>query len=243
MVFKTLLVVLVLAVLMEDSVSIKKTVEEEKEDREIAEKVNATLAEEKKKEDEENEKKRKEKNRKDDRVEEIAEVENPKKQDEACSLVNITCPVVDPCDPCPEVKDCPPCKECGPCPTVKPCHPCKPCGPCPVANSTVEPPSTPGCSEASMTVPMAMVVGAVASLFVTGVAATIGLLLRYVSPIVSGFLFLAVIIIIWYLSSQYPETARELGGRAVAVLREAAMALSHRVVEALQRHNNQVGFS
>ncbi len=77
-----------------------------------------------------------------------------------------------------------------------------------------------------MTVPVAMVVGAVVSLFVTGVAAAIDLLLRYVPPIVSGILFLAVIILIWYLSSQYPETARELGGRVVATLREATIALA-----------------
>ncbi len=94
-----------------------------------------------------------------------------------------------------------------------------------------------------MSVPVAMAIGACASLLVTGVVTALGLLLRYVPPTVSGFLILATIIIIWYLCSHYPETARELGGRAVAVLREAAMALSHRVVEALQRHNEQVGFS
>jgi hypothetical protein len=94
-----------------------------------------------------------------------------------------------------------------------------------------------------MTVPVAMVVGAVVSFFVTGVAATIGLLLRYVPPTVSGFIFVAVIVIIWYLSSQYPETARELGARAATLLREAATALSHRVVEALRHHHEQVGVS
>ncbi len=94
-----------------------------------------------------------------------------------------------------------------------------------------------------MTVPVALVVGAMASLLVTGVAAAIGLILRYVNPIASGFLFMATIVIIWYLCSHYPEAARGLGGRAATLLREAAAALSHRVMEALRHHNNQVGFS
>ncbi len=94
-----------------------------------------------------------------------------------------------------------------------------------------------------MTVPVALLVGACAGLLITGVATAIGLLLRYVPPTVSGFLFLAIFIVIWYLCSQYPDTARELGGRAVAVLREAALALNHRVMAAIQRHADQVGFS
>jgi hypothetical protein len=72
--------------------------------------------------------------------------------------------------------------------------------------------------------------------------AALGLLLRYVSPFVSGFLFISLVAITWYLSSHYPETARDLGGRVVATLREATVALGHRVVEAIQRHNDQVGF-
>ncbi len=94
-----------------------------------------------------------------------------------------------------------------------------------------------------MSVPEAMAVGAVAGLLVTGLATTIGLLLRYVSPIVSGFIFVATIFIIWYLSSHYPEAARDLGGRAATLLREVAVALGHRVMAAIQRHQVQVGFS
>jgi hypothetical protein len=93
-----------------------------------------------------------------------------------------------------------------------------------------------------MTTPVAMAIGAVASLLATGVAAAIGLILRYTSPIESGFLFLATIIIMWYLCSRYPEAARELGERVVATLRDATIALSHRVAEAIQRQNEQVGF-
>jgi hypothetical protein len=87
-----------------------------------------------------------------------------------------------------------------------------------------------------------MLVGACASLLVTGVATIVGLVLRYVPPTISGFLILATIIIIWYLCSHYPETARELGGRAATLLREAAAALSHRIMAAI-RHHDQVGFS
>ncbi len=85
-----------------------------------------------------------------------------------------------------------------------------------------------------------MLVGASASLLFTGLAAIIGLLLRYVSPIASGFIFVATLVIIWYLCSHYPETAREIGGRAATLLREAAVALSHRVMAAI-RHHDQVG--
>jgi hypothetical protein len=92
-----------------------------------------------------------------------------------------------------------------------------------------------------MTIPVAMAVGAGAALLVSGVLTFIGLVVRYVSPTVSGFLFVAVIILVWYLSSQYPETARELGRRAWTTLQEATVALGHRVMETIQRHQDQVG--
>ncbi len=85
-----------------------------------------------------------------------------------------------------------------------------------------------------------MAVGAVTGILVTGLAANVGLILRYVPPVASGFLFLATIIIVWYLCSQYPETARELGSRAANLLREAAVTLGHRVMEALRHHQEQV---
>ena len=88
---------------------------------------------------------------------------------------------------------------------------------------------------------VAVAVGASAALLTVGVATGVGLLLRYVPPVVSGFLFVAIIIIVWYLCSHYPETAREMGGRVVAVLREATTTLSHRIVAAI-RHHDQVGF-
>jgi hypothetical protein len=244
---KILLIILVIAILMDDSASIRKTEEEKKEEEEIAKAVNATLeAEEakRKKEEEDEKKKQLKEEKKKDKTEKKKD-KNMKEidQDEAGPLLNSTCPSVDPCpeeQTCPEERACPPCEDCPP---VRDCGPCSPCGPCPKLNNT-QLPSTPDCpevAEVTMSVPVAMLVGAMASLLVTGVAAAIGLLLRYVSPIVSGFLFLATIVILWYLCSQYPETAREMGGRLVATLREASIALGHRVMEAIRHHNEQVG--
>jgi hypothetical protein len=251
-----LCIFLVLALLLEDGSSVRKrTEEEEKEDREIAEKVNATLAEEKKKEDEEkrreNEKKRKSVDQTKTEKEDKGKKMDVEDKDEACPPANSSCPTVEPCEDCPGPQSCPPCKRC---PLLVECDPCLPmdCQPCPrgedpVVNHTrrdVEcpvPPACPGVSP-SMTVPVAMAVGAVASLVVTGAVAILGLLLRYAPPLISGFLFLFLVALTWYLSSHYPETARDLGGRVVATLREATVALGHRVVEAIQRHNEQVGF-
>ncbi len=243
----------------------KKTKEEEKEDEEIQKAVNATLAaeeEEKKKEDEK--KKRTEddiKGKKEDKAEKKdvkTKADQQENQNEASPSLNCTCPVIIPCKPC---QDCPDPVECGPCPGVGDCPPCKPCkicepcqecpskecDPCPLSNNSSihqDCPSPPVCTETGgMSVPVALVVGAMASLLATGVAAAIGLILRYVPPIVSGFLFLATVVILWYLCSQYPETARELGGRAANLLREAAVALGHRVMAAVQRHTEQVSVS
>jgi hypothetical protein len=253
MVIKSLLIIVIIAILMDDSSSIRKTGEEKREEKELAELVNKTLAEEKKKEDEEKKKKMTDRVKDGEREDETERttVEKQEGQDEACPPANYTCPIV---EPCPEVKDCPPqreCKSCAPCPTVEcgPCptvKPCQPCPPNPVVNHTEETgPTVCQCPERSegMTVPAAMAVGAVATVLLTGVAASLGLLLRYASPIVSGFVFLATIIVVWYLCSHHPETARELGGRAATLLREAATALGHRIMEALRHHNNQVGFS
>jgi hypothetical protein len=253
MVFKTLLLILVISVLMEDSLSIRKTAEEVKEDEEVARAVNETLAEEEKRRKEDEERKRTEdetRGRKKDRDEkkdpESREPEEERKdKGEALPCFNLTCPAVKPCpkekeeEVCPEEKTCPP-VECGPCPGV---NPCKPCSPCPVANSTVDQPPicrSPESQVPAMTIPVAMAVGAVASLLVTGVAAAIGLLLRYTSPVFSGLLFIFIVVLTWYLSSHYPETARDLGGRVVATLREATITLGHRVMEAIRHHQEQV---
>jgi hypothetical protein len=268
MAFKAICIILVIAVLLEDGSSMrKKTEEEKKEDRELAEKVNATLIEEEKKKAEEEKKKTKEgKTQEDDGKrtggqrdgEEKATVEKKEGQDEACPPVNFTCPIVEPCPkptecPAPVVcEECPEAKKCGPCPTVQPCKPCPEvngsrvnveCGPDPSLNTTSFPPVTCECPEVTGGMPpsVAMAVGAISSLVVVGLVGAVGLLIRYTSPFLSGFVVVASIIFTWYLSSHYPATARELGGRVVEVLREATTALSHRVIEALRHHNDQVG--
>jgi hypothetical protein len=247
---KLLLVFILVAILMDDSASIRKTEEERKEEEEIAKAVNATLeAEEakRKKEEEDEKKKQLELEKKKDKTEKKKNETRDKKeeekgQDEACPTSNQTCPDVGecpPCGPCPKERECSPCEEC---PEEKPCHPCRPCGPCPTLNRTSHS-EVDGCPESGgsgMTVPVALLVGASAGVLVTGVATIIGLLLRYTSPIFSGLLFVTLVVLTWYLSSHYPETARELGGRAANLLREAAVALGHRLMAAVQRHQEQV---
>jgi hypothetical protein len=222
-----------------------------KEEEEVAKAVNRTLAEEKRKEDEEkkkqqNQEKKQEDGNKTKKEGDQGETKMKKNQDEACVTLNITCPVV---DSCPEEKICPDCPPEKECPEVERCGPCPPihCQPCPVANCTSVddtariPQECPIPVEVTMPLPVAIAVGATLGALVTGVAAGIGLLLRYASPIESGILFVATIIVVWYLCSHHPEAAREIGGRAVAILREATLALSTRVMAALQRQQEQVG--
>jgi hypothetical protein len=252
MVFKALLIVIIIAILMEDGSSIQKTEEEKREEKELAELVNRTLAEEKKKEDEEKRREDKKKRKTEDeikgKIEDTDEKKEVEDKNEACPPANISCPIMRSCQPCEDCPRCPDCPRCGQCPEIQPCDPCgpcppvKPCKPCEQVNTTDLPPTNNTCPEGpGMSVPMALAVGACAGGLLTGVAALLGLLLRYFSPLECGFLFLATIIIVWYLCSHYPETARELGGRAVAILREAAVALGHRVMEAIRHHQEQVG--
>jgi hypothetical protein len=267
MVFKSLLIIIIIAILMEDGSSIKKTEEEKREDEELARVVNATLEaeEEKKRKEEEGEvkkKKKKEDGTKEKRTGDVTkdkEKKDVKNKDEACPPANSSCPIVQPCPPCKNCEACEDCPKCGPCPEVGPCKPCGPCPrceepeecpplvcppvqPCPVDDRNETTPSTCQCPGESMgmTVPVALAVGATTTLLLTGVAAVIGILLRYSSPLFSGLLFIFIVVLTWYLSSHYPETARDLGGRVVATLREAAIALGHRVMEAVQRHQEQV---
>jgi hypothetical protein len=263
---KVLLIVIVVAILMEDSLSVKKrTREEEEEDEKVAREVNATLAAEEaeKKREEDEKKKRDKENAKKGEDENQSKKEDKKKEDLGkdgakgghCPVVECPAPVE-----CPKEKACPELRECPVqevCPEVEPCQPCGPCPPihcqpCPICNCTsgdrpivanvtrLDCPSEP--ASPGMTVPVAMIVGASASLLVTGTVAILGLLLRYASPLISGFLFLFLVALTWYLSSHYPETARELGGRALTALQEATVALGHRVMEAIQRHQDQVCF-
>jgi hypothetical protein len=262
MVIKSLLIVVIIAILMDDSSSIRKTEEEKREEKELAEAVNKTLAEEEKKKAEEEKKKVRtpdEKKKEEDEKKRDQEKDKDQKevrQCEDCLAFNVSCPIIKPCPPqrdCPEGKlceECPPCKSCPKCEEPKECPPveCPPvfCPPCPVINSTRDHqdcPSAPACSGTEgMSVPVALAVGACAGVLVTGMAAIIGIVIRYFSPLECGFLVLAVIIIVWYFSSQYPATARELGGQAANLLREAATALGHRIMAAI-RHHDQVSLS
>jgi hypothetical protein len=250
----------------------KKTREEEEEDKKIAEAVNRTLVEEeeKRKEDEKQAEKKKKKGtdkvRDQDEKKKMGVDSGPgtvKKEDEAPSSnhTGSTCPV---CEQCPDSKECRPCSpcercpECGLCPELQPCpeertcpeeqpcQPCRPCVPCPVDNTTrinPECPSPPSCTESpGISVPVAMVIGASISLVTMGAAAVVGLILRYVPPLISGILFLSVVFVVWFLSSHHPDVAREMGGRVATILREATVALGHRIMAAIQRYQDQVGF-
>jgi hypothetical protein len=254
-------VLLVFALLLEDGSSVrKKTEDERKEDEEIAVKVNATLAEEaeKKRKEEEKTKKREIEDETKGKEEQKdkkngTQVVVQGDQDEACPICNSTCPTVEPCkrcpveQDCPPSQDCPPCKDCRPCPKQRECPEVKPCRPCPSVDRNMTSPTSTGChcpeETSGMTVPAALAVGAVVGGVATAVAAAVGLFLRYVPPIVSGSLFICVVLITWFLSSRHPEVAQEAGERIVTVLREATVALGHRIMEAIRHHNDQVCFS
>jgi hypothetical protein len=254
--FKALLILVIVAVLMEDSASIRKTEEEKEEERELAERVNKTLADEKKKEDEEKrqndekkkqldlEKKKETKKGKDKEDEKKKTVEPGKvvveDKDEAFPSSNCTdsCPTPVECESCPDFEECPEVKPCGPCPEERPCLPCSSLNRTSLDVECPAPPVCPG--DPGLTVPVAMMVGAITGLVAMGVATVLGFLLRYAPPVVSGLLFLSIVLLTWFLSSRYPDVAREAGGRVVAVLREATVALGHRIMEAIQRHQEQV---
>lgn len=132
-----------------------------------------------------------------------------------------------------------------PCQPVKPvgCTPCCPTLPCkPVPCLPV------GCTPAlggeevatPISVPVAMAVGATVSLLAVGLVAGIGFIIRYLPVYLSGTLFVGSIVLTFYLSSRYPATARELGVRALGLVREATANIMDRVTHALTRQEQQV---
>jgi hypothetical protein len=184
-----------------------------------------------------------------------SEVCKPCKEPEVCK----PCKEPEVCKPCKEPEVGKPCKEpevCKPCKEPEVCKPCKPCRlregvktcqpvPClPVPCSPVDcrlPPGIEGPGVAApMTVPVALAVGAAASVLVLGVVAFVGFVIRYLPIYISGTIFIVSILLTGYLSSRYPASARELGLRAVGLAREAASALANRVTAAL-RGPDQVG--
>ncbi len=129
----------------------------------------------------------------------------------------------------------PPCR-----PTLVP-RECPACPPSTTSTSAPQlcgPGSTGGDSlvVASLSTPMAVLVGAVATLLVCVLAAAIGIILRYMPILMSGLLVLAAIAVVWYYSSTQPAAARECGRRLWAFLRETATS----VVDRAFRRNSQV---
>jgi hypothetical protein len=133
-----------------------------------------------------------------------------------------------------------PCKpvECIPCSPL-PCDPV-PCRPVHCS----QPPGIEGHGMAAspMTVPVALAVGAAASVLVMGVVAFLGFVIRYMPIYVSGIVFVGSIALTFYLSSRYPASARELGQRVLGAVREAATSVVDRATSALTRHLPQVRF-
>jgi hypothetical protein len=85
--------------------------------------------------------------------------------------------------------------------------------------------------------PEAVLVGAAAAVLVLVVAAAVAIIVRYFSTITSGLLIVSTIVLVWYLSSMYPETARRLGARILGALRSAATSIVDRV---LRRNHPEV---
>jgi hypothetical protein len=131
----------------------------------------------------------------------------------------------------------PPCR-----PTVVPLE-------CPACPPPTTPISTPapqlcgpgstggdGLAVASLSTPMAVLVGAVATLLVCALAVAVGIIIRYLPILMSGLLVLAAIASVWHYSSTHPAAAREWGRRLWEFLRGTATSLANRVF----RRNPQV---
>jgi uncharacterized membrane protein YphA (DoxX/SURF4 family) len=79
-------------------------------------------------------------------------------------------------------------------------------------------------------VPMAFLVGVATTLLMLVLAVVLGVIIRYLSLVASGFLVLILLCMVWYYSSRYPESARRLGARVWAALRSAATSVVDRVL-------------
>jgi hypothetical protein len=140
----------------------------------------------------------------------------------------------------PGSSDCPTCPGST---LVRECPPCEECRPCNLDPGTAGGSSSDGCvphpplvsdhSEA-VEVPMAFLVGVASTLLMLVLAVIIGAIIRYLPLIVTGFLILTSLCMVWYYSSRYPESARRLGARVWAALRSGVSA----VVERLFRRNH-----
>ncbi len=77
---------------------------------------------------------------------------------------------------------------------------------------------------------MAFLVGVATTLLMLVLAVIIGVIIRYLPLVVTGFLILSSLCMVWYFSSRYPESARRLGARVWAALRSAATSIVDRVL-------------
>jgi hypothetical protein len=122
---------------------------------------------------------------------------------------------------------------------VPPCQPTSAPRECPACPSTTSipapqlcgPSSTGGGSlgEVALSTPMAILVGAVATVLVCVLAAAIGIIIRYMPILMSGLIVLAAIALVWHYSSTHPAAAREWGRHLWDLLRGAATSLVNRV--------------
>jgi hypothetical protein len=76
---------------------------------------------------------------------------------------------------------------------------------------------------------MAFLVGVASTLFMLVLAVIIGAIIRYLPLIVTAFLILTSLCMVWYYSSRYPESARRLGARAWGALRSGVSAVLERL--------------
>jgi hypothetical protein len=128
---------------------------------------------------------------------------------------------------------------------LPPCQPIstpRECPACPPSTTPAprlcSPDSTGGGSlvVAPLSMPMAILVGAVATVLVCALAVAIGIIIRYLPILMSGLLVLAAIALVWHYSSTHPAAAREWGRRLWDFLRGTATSLVNRVF----RRNPQV---
>jgi hypothetical protein len=126
-----------------------------------------------------------------------------------------------PCQPTAAPRECPACPPpTAPAPQL--------CGPGSSGGDSL--------AVAPLSTPMAILVGAVATVLVCALAAAIGIIIRYLPILMSGLLVLAVLALVWYYSSTHPAAAREWGLRLWDFLRGTATSLVNRVF----RRNSQV---
>jgi hypothetical protein len=111
------------------------------------------------------------------------------------------------------------------------------CLPCPILHDGCGPSAHGDPDPITLATPEAILVGAAAAVLVLVVAAAVAILVRYLPTITSGLLIVATIVLVWYLSSMYPEAARRLGARLLGALRRAATSIVDRV---LRRHHPEV---